>query len=193
MHACTHDEQRRPPRTPPSWWFFPLSQDSARNPFSLLDDTMVNVRNRMGQISLNFVSLSSPPHPPTPPGPPLNPAGPCLSGEPVPGLQHALLQLLVHRDLFEGGERASQGVPGQLLHALRSRGGTSAPPRLASRPPHARWDPPIHPKHLWLSTDQGDAASGERLGERRGEDGHRTSHPRSGTRGGEEVQQENRR
>ncbi|CAF90845.1 unnamed protein product, partial [Tetraodon nigroviridis] len=42
-----------------SWFpFGSADTDSARNPFSLLDDTMVNVRNRMGQISLNFENPS---------------------------------------------------------------------------------------------------------------------------------------
>lgn len=43
-----------------------------------------------------------------------------------------------------------------------------------------------------VSLDQGDAAGAEGLGERHGEDGHRTPHPGPGPRGGEEGQQQNR-
>lgn len=56
----------------------------------------------------------------------------CVSGERVPGLQRALVQLFVDHDVFEGGGRAPQSVSGELIDALRSRRGTYSPRVLQS-------------------------------------------------------------
>lgn len=72
----------------------------------------------------------------------LNPACLCVSGEPAPGFKHALLQLFLRRDLFKGRKRASQGVSGELIHALCSRGGTHHV--LFYHPALPRSDPRIH-------------------------------------------------